>query len=1145
MEGELARTILSTPGVKAARVHIAHERNASFARRGAEPKAVVTVTMGRGALNVAQANSIRYLVASSVPGLPAEQVAILDSTRGVILSPGKADAVFEGQSVAGDREKKLEEDVLNILEARVGAGNARVQVMLEIDTEREAISERVYDPEGRVISGKETTEVTERSSGANSGAVTVASNLPEGDANAGGSQSNSERTQTDETISYDLSEIRREREKAPGATKRLSVAVLVNHLEEEGADGDSTLTPRSDAELAQLRELVAMAVGFNEERGDTLTVQNMPFKPIVNEGTTVEESFVSDFMDRHLMTSIQIAVLSIVTLILGLFVVKPVLSVKALPASEPDMLASASAEGEEPATLTAAEPPDAIEALKGLASEKTDETATLIKAWLEEDALGAILHKTLPTLAQKGFAEEAVAAVVKHIDMDNCGSLLVKTSPECVDELTAAFAALGDEERFCIEADAAFAGSMVTASWERAGLEMNIEAGEEAPVLERRDGGDQNMLKRAIFSVPIEVTVSVGAARPLIGELLDMKRNHLLFGVIIFAALLAGGVFDVALAQEAVDEAVFSGGLSARVIQLFALVTILSIAPGIAMMVTCLPFMIIVFSILRQAIGLQQAPPNMLIMSLALFLTYFVMQPVFSEAWQNGVQPLLDGDVTEEQAFERTLTPFRFFMEGRVSPIAVETLSEAAAGERIEQSAEGQTPLSILIPAFMLSEIQHAFEIGFVIFLPFLIIDLIVASILMAMGMMMVPPAIVSLPFKLAFFVLANGIRNMTSSNDRLALGNALPMPDLRPAARAASDGPRQQNLTPKTLSAAQKAALVIAALGPEAAGPIIERIEDKHLRAFARAYAHLQSVPKAALKIVVEEFIGRLGTEESEDLKGGVESTQELLNQFIDEGDVVRLMDDINAPGSQSVWEKLDRTGDESLADYLSAQNPQLVAVVLSKINTEKASRILDIFDDDVAQKIVMRLAKPMDISEEVLNVLSQTIERDFLAPQRKAPEKTHNPGEMIGAMMNNVMSEKRDKLLAYISDTTPEIMTDVKKSLLTFQDVAERVPPNAITMVIKEIDLDLFLQAAKYGRENAASSVEFIFNNISQRMRQQYEEQMETLKPISPKEAEAAQAAFMTIVRKLVADGEIELNEIEEEDNEADVADGDSDES
>lgn len=223
---------------------------------------------------------------------------------------------------------------------------------------------------------------------------------------------------------------------------------------------------------------------------------------------------------------------------------------------------------------------------------------------------------------------------------------------------------------------------------------------------------------------------------------------------IAVAVLLAVGGFDVALAQEAAGDAMFAGGLSARVIQLFALVTVLSIAPGIAMMVTCLPFMIIVFSILRQAIGLQQSPPNMLIMSLALFLTYFVMEPVFSEAWSTGLQPLLDGDVTEEQALERTLTPFRAFMEGRVSPVAVETLTEAVADARV---SETQTAMSILIPAFMLSEIQHAFEIGFVIFLPFLIIDLIVASVLMAMGMMMVPPAIVSLPFKLAFFVLANG----------------------------------------------------------------------------------------------------------------------------------------------------------------------------------------------------------------------------------------------------------------------------------------------------------------------------------------------------------------------------------------------------
>ncbi len=242
-----------------------------------------------------------------------------------------------------------------------------------------------------------------------------------------------------------------------------------------------------------------------------------------------------------------------------------------------------------------------------------------------------------------------------------------------------------------------------------------------------------------------------------------MTARAIKAALILTAFGLVAGVFDLALAQApGLVPPSFApgdgaeGALSARVIQLFALVTVLSLAPGIAMMITCLPFMVIVFSILRQAIGLQQSPPNMLIMSLALFLTYFVMEPVFTEAWRGGVQPLLDGDLTEAQGIERALAPFRAFMESRVSPVAVATLSEAASS-RVAGPAGGETPLPILVPAFMLSEIQRAFEVGFVLFLPFLIIDLIVASILMAMGMMMVPPAIVSLPFKLAFFVLANG----------------------------------------------------------------------------------------------------------------------------------------------------------------------------------------------------------------------------------------------------------------------------------------------------------------------------------------------------------------------------------------------------
>ncbi len=200
------------------------------------------------------------------------------------------------------------------------------------------------------------------------------------------------------------------------------------------------------------------------------------------------------------------------------------------------------------------------------------------------------------------------------------------------------------------------------------------------------------------------------------------------------------------------------GALTLQVVQLFALLTVLSLAPGIAIMLTCFPFMVTVLSILRQAIGVQQAPPNMMIVSLALFLTWFVMAPVFDVAWTNGIAPLIAGEIDAEAGFAQTMAPFRSFMEGRADPGTMEVLREAApGGGSMAGGPDGGPPLSLLVPSFMLTEIKHGFEVGFLIFLPFLIIDLVVASVLMSMGMMMVPPAIVSLPFKLAFFVLADG----------------------------------------------------------------------------------------------------------------------------------------------------------------------------------------------------------------------------------------------------------------------------------------------------------------------------------------------------------------------------------------------------
>lgn len=227
--------------------------------------------------------------------------------------------------------------------------------------------------------------------------------------------------------------------------------------------------------------------------------------------------------------------------------------------------------------------------------------------------------------------------------------------------------------------------------------------------------------------------------------------------VSVFLALSALAFFAAvpASAQSLFDSVPAGDALSTQAVQLFVLVTVLSLAPAIGIMVTCFPFIITVLAILRQAIGLQQSPPNMLLVSLALFMTYFVMDPVFTEAWVRGVGPYLDQTIPIEEAWSLTLSPFRDFMIARVDPETVAHLLQL----RGESSAGPITDveLSVLIPSFMLSEIAQAFQVGFLIFLPFLIIDLVVAAILMSMGMMMVPPAVVSLPFKLAFFVVADG----------------------------------------------------------------------------------------------------------------------------------------------------------------------------------------------------------------------------------------------------------------------------------------------------------------------------------------------------------------------------------------------------
>jgi flagellar biosynthetic protein FliP len=220
------------------------------------------------------------------------------------------------------------------------------------------------------------------------------------------------------------------------------------------------------------------------------------------------------------------------------------------------------------------------------------------------------------------------------------------------------------------------------------------------------------------------------------------------------AAILGAGLLPAAAQDVSINFAQGSG-LTERVIQLVALLTVLSLAPSILVMMTSFTRIVVVLSLLRTALGTATAPPNAVIVSLALFLTAFVMGPALQTAYETGIRPLINNEISTEQAFERGVVPLRAFMQKNVRDKDLQLFTDLS--REAPPAKPEDMSLRVLVPAFMISELKRAFEIGFLLFLPFLIIDLVVASVLMAMGMMMLPPVVVSLPFKLIFFVLVDG----------------------------------------------------------------------------------------------------------------------------------------------------------------------------------------------------------------------------------------------------------------------------------------------------------------------------------------------------------------------------------------------------
>jgi flagellar biosynthetic protein FliP len=229
---------------------------------------------------------------------------------------------------------------------------------------------------------------------------------------------------------------------------------------------------------------------------------------------------------------------------------------------------------------------------------------------------------------------------------------------------------------------------------------------------------------------------------------------------VLLLALLLVVLPEVALAQIPDLNSLLppgNGSTSGRIIQLMALITVLSVAPGLLIMVTSFTRFAVALSFLRSGLGLQTTPANLVLVSLALFMTFYVMAPTFDRAWETGVQPLMKNEISEEEAYLKITDPFREFMLAHVRDKDLQTFESLAAESFRKKFDDKRVDLRVIIPAFMIYELRRSFEIGFLIMLPFLVIDMIVATLTMSMGMMMMPPTILALPFKMLFFVLIDG----------------------------------------------------------------------------------------------------------------------------------------------------------------------------------------------------------------------------------------------------------------------------------------------------------------------------------------------------------------------------------------------------
>ncbi|MEM6677418.1 MAG: FliG C-terminal domain-containing protein [Pseudomonadota bacterium] len=330
-------------------------------------------------------------------------------------------------------------------------------------------------------------------------------------------------------------------------------------------------------------------------------------------------------------------------------------------------------------------------------------------------------------------------------------------------------------------------------------------------------------------------------------------------------------------------------------------------------------------------------------------------------------------------------------------------------------------------------------------------------------------------------------------------------------------------------LTQAEKAAIVIGALGADAAGPVLENLDESSLRSFTGAMARLRRVEPGVVRLVIAEFLDALRDHDRQ-IRGGLNKAREVLEPHVNQNLLGRLLDDLDSPSASNVWKKLSKVNEEALADYLSREHAQTAAIILSKLPSEHAAKVLNRFEPDRAREVVLGITRTQTLDPHVIEAIGTSVSRDFLATAAHAAPR-RNPAERIGAIMNFVNVQMRDHVLGHIEDTQPDFAEEVRRKMFTFDDIPKRIAPRDVALFVRETDRGTLIRALRFSEDAGSEAGEFILGNISSRVSDQLRSEMTEIDKVRRKDGEAAHAEVVGVIRQIEERGDLKMMALDDD--------------